>query len=565
MDTVKPLSIYYQNVRGLRTKSHDFLSNILNCDYDIICITESWLNDSFYSSEFFDNRFEVFRCDRDPLASGSARGGGVIVAVRRSLQPSEQSGWRAPPPADEVWVSVPLRARELHIGCTYIPHGNHHQHLLTSFYDRSCDIIHAHTNDVFLIIGDFNVTHAEWYYDDNTNSMNIKPTNELFTSLTSDFMNLSLLSQFSSELNINNRLLDLVFCNETCTVTSCLHPLVSEDSHHKSLDIEISLNKKETLKSNTFIKKMFYKSDFDNINLCLNSIDWDKTFSTLCAVESRVNYFYEILYDLINKYVPQRVVRDSYKYPPWYTRSLIKVSNEKRKYHGKWKTYGNHIDYIQFSYLRRRFRKMERDCYNTYNIISEDRIRYNPNFFWSYVKSKYNNSDIPEKMIFDSKIYTHGNDICTAFNTYFHSVFIPQTNNCHSNTTLPVHCDYAPIVDINSINLNDDIILKELKSVNIRKSAGYDNIHPILISRCATALLKPISYIFRASIESGIFPNIWKQALITPIPKNTQKHLITQYKIYTHGNDICTAFNTYFHSVFIPQTNNCHSNTTLPV
>lgn len=111
MNTTEPISIYYQNVRGLRTKSHEFLSSVLNCNYDIICITESWLNDSFYSCEFFDSRYEVFRCDRDPQASGSARGGGVLVAVRRELEPCSQPAWSAPPPADELWVSIPLRGR----------------------------------------------------------------------------------------------------------------------------------------------------------------------------------------------------------------------------------------------------------------------------------------------------------------------------------------------------------------------------------------------------------------------------------------------------------------------
>lgn len=63
------ISIYYQNVRGLRTKSHEFLSNILDCDYDVVCVTESWLNDGFYSSEYFDSRYDVFRCDRDSVST----------------------------------------------------------------------------------------------------------------------------------------------------------------------------------------------------------------------------------------------------------------------------------------------------------------------------------------------------------------------------------------------------------------------------------------------------------------------------------------------------------------
>ncbi|XP_047536566.1 uncharacterized protein LOC125070663 [Vanessa atalanta] len=63
---------------------------------------KSWLNDSFYNSEFFDNRYEVFRCDRDTVLSGCSRGGGVVVALRRELCPSAHPSWCAPAPADEL-------------------------------------------------------------------------------------------------------------------------------------------------------------------------------------------------------------------------------------------------------------------------------------------------------------------------------------------------------------------------------------------------------------------------------------------------------------------------------
>lgn len=43
------LSIYYQNVNGLRTKITEFYSNFIGTDYDLICLTETNLNDSFNS------------------------------------------------------------------------------------------------------------------------------------------------------------------------------------------------------------------------------------------------------------------------------------------------------------------------------------------------------------------------------------------------------------------------------------------------------------------------------------------------------------------------------------
>ncbi|XP_063901620.1 uncharacterized protein LOC135121244 [Zophobas morio] len=56
---------YYQNVRGLNTKLKDFsLSTITSLTYDIVALTETWLNDSVSDAELFDlSIYSVFRSD----------------------------------------------------------------------------------------------------------------------------------------------------------------------------------------------------------------------------------------------------------------------------------------------------------------------------------------------------------------------------------------------------------------------------------------------------------------------------------------------------------------------
>jgi hypothetical protein len=62
------ISIYYQNVRGLCTKTHEFYLSSLSStsNFDIIALTETWLNDSVSDGELLDlDRFNVFRKDRN--------------------------------------------------------------------------------------------------------------------------------------------------------------------------------------------------------------------------------------------------------------------------------------------------------------------------------------------------------------------------------------------------------------------------------------------------------------------------------------------------------------------
>lgn len=60
------IKIFYQNVRGLKTKTNIFFSNMLTCEYDIIILCESWLADDVLDSELFSDRYLVYRRDRDP-------------------------------------------------------------------------------------------------------------------------------------------------------------------------------------------------------------------------------------------------------------------------------------------------------------------------------------------------------------------------------------------------------------------------------------------------------------------------------------------------------------------
>jgi hypothetical protein len=79
------IQIFYQNVRGLRTKCTNFFESVCVSDFKIICVTETWLNDSFCNRNFFPDNYFIFRANRDFTDSKLTRGGGVLTAVHSSF------------------------------------------------------------------------------------------------------------------------------------------------------------------------------------------------------------------------------------------------------------------------------------------------------------------------------------------------------------------------------------------------------------------------------------------------------------------------------------------------
>lgn len=84
------LSVLYQNVRGLNTKITEFQQNvIINKEYDVIVITETWLQDNVRNSELFTDDYVVFRYNRNLNETAKKRAGGILVAVKNNLYVTE--------------------------------------------------------------------------------------------------------------------------------------------------------------------------------------------------------------------------------------------------------------------------------------------------------------------------------------------------------------------------------------------------------------------------------------------------------------------------------------------
>ncbi|KAH8323666.1 hypothetical protein KR067_002683, partial [Drosophila pandora] len=103
----KSLKVFFQNIFGMRTKSRMVLLNSSVCDFDVIVLVETWLNSIFSSSEFFEPKlFQVFRKDRDSSSTHCKRGGGVIIAIRRSMLATVVGLKVGDPILDQLAISI---------------------------------------------------------------------------------------------------------------------------------------------------------------------------------------------------------------------------------------------------------------------------------------------------------------------------------------------------------------------------------------------------------------------------------------------------------------------------
>ena len=71
---------------------------------------------------------------------------------------------------------------------------------------------------------------------------------------------------------------------------------------------------------------------------------------------------------------------------------------------------------------------------------------------------------------------------------------------------------------------------KELRKIKRNKATGLDDLPPTFLKDTARVIAKPVQYVINLSIQTGIVPDIWKSAKITPIFKSGAADLPGNYR-----------------------------------
>ena len=81
--------------------------------------------------------------------------------------------------------------------------------------------------------------------------------------------------------------------------------------------------------------------------------------------------------------------------------------------------------------------------------------------------------------------------------------FKPCTSVSH-NSTLPLVTSPVTNASLSFISVNDQDILNIIRSLNINKAHGYDDISIRLVKICDSSIVKPLSVIFK-NCRAGLF------------------------------------------------------------
>ena len=203
---------------------------------------------------------------------------------------------------------------------------------------------------------------------------------------------------------------------------------------------------------------------------------------------------------------------------PWYNDEIKCAKRMRRRAERKWRRTKLLTDFLAFKTAKNQ----------TTFLMNQAR----QSFYRQFISE---NSQDQRKLFCATKsLFRHDSDLAfpryndsTALSNDLGQFFVQKIIKIRSELDTAVTCEQVVLSDMPSVSLNSDHIFQEfslmseddtkrLITSSNKKSSSLDPIPTKLVIECLDVLLPVITKMINLSLESGIFPCIWKEADVQP-------------------------------------------------
>ncbi|MEW8546463.1 MAG: reverse transcriptase family protein, partial [Candidatus Thiodiazotropha sp.] len=503
------LSICHLNIQSIVPKL-DILQFEMQ-QFDVYIFTETWLTNTIDSDDVKVINFQKpFRCDRD------SRSGGVAIYVKDQIVCVRRTDLEVKD-LECVWLQVKTRGRNILICGLYRPPNASvsYWNLIHESFDRAKN---TSIKDIFLL-GDLN--------NDILNTVRSK-------HLT-DFMITYNLQQLIEEpthyTESSSSLIDIIIANSTQNVlaSEVCDPFIPDlIRYHLPVAVLLKFLKP---KQSSFKRKIwkYAEGNYDLYRQLLAQSDWEQilTGQPEYVTEQITTTILKAATDSIpNKYATIRPAD-----PPWMHNEIRKLIRQRKRLHKRAKRIDTVQIWRKFRKLRNKIVKEIRSSKVNYENRISNLLKTNTQdtrTWWKLSKQVLKldkKEDTIPSLYYNNNTYEDDADKAEIFNDYF----ISQSQLNDSGVTLP-DLILPPYQLLESITISPQDVLDILKSLDITKASGPDQINPQLLKEASHELCIPLSIFFSRLITLGKFPQAWKNGNLTPIHKKDARNLPKNYR-----------------------------------
>lgn len=463
-----------------------------NNEIDVAVLVETWLNPNICDAELSHNgRYTVHRRDR------TSRGGGVLILVKNIFAsarvnfPTNRS--------EVVAVDIVLPNRSMRVIGVYLsPSGSAEQ--LRKETENLCEDLEPVLNaiDTIALFGDFNCPKADWINLSTPGRDPNLPSRECL--LMNLICGAGMHQLVHSSTHRAGNILDLVFCNDDSVddLELCNGPFRSD---HRLIKIKL-VSESFPLKNSERLN--FEKTDYDEVILNLSTTSWETFFRTCLDLDDMYDKFVRYLWFLIEITTPLKCQESRGQISDY----IRKISVE--------------IDSTDNEAIRDRLRRDLAKAVKRQRILLESHIAKSSNSkdIFSYVKKRIVIKDNLSAIRRDDGTFaTNDDEKAELLAKHFAKTYPAVIENGIESSSI----NFAPTRHahhiVNDVSVNPEVLVKHLDNMELKLSTNPEGIPAYFYKKCGIEICKPLSLIFRRSLEEGMVPRLFQRAIVTPVHK----------------------------------------------
>ena len=475
---------------------------------DILAITETWLTQNILDSELTFEGYSLIRRDRNDAVK--QRGGGILLYIKNSLNAVEVTDYSRALFPEIIFCNITCKGESTLIGVCYRPPDSKLEN-----DEALYEILNSFHNKTFVLVGDLNFSTLNFSSRESLDS-----SHSFVECLDNNFI-----SQLVDRPSRGNNFLDLLLCSDENLIknVSVDEPFATSD--HQSIRFQIT--GATCSKEKMFPIYEYFKANYDQIREYAKTLGWGVLKDSSSVNDIWCKLKTDIL-SIKSKFISVR--RRPQSKAKWGTNFTKKLRRSKKN---AWMLYKNSGWDLRFldNYNRKLHRSIKgnKRAKRAYEQRLADNIKYNCKAFYSYVNSKSrSNKKIGPLRGGDGNVISSNKKAADYLNEYFCSVFT-QENLANIPNALAIfegnEGDF-----LSNISITKEELLCKLDKINVGKSLGPDDIHPKLLYELRHELLEPLTKLFNLTIATGIIPQDWRDANVSPIFKKGSRAQANNYR-----------------------------------
>lgn len=490
------------NLRSIKNKSPAVSDMIVSNNFDIFCMSETWLSPNSTPSElasFTPPNYVLFHKPR-PRQSG----GGVGIFVKQTLRCAVVD---TPDHSSFEVIAVSVNLLNSHINVISIYRTGPPSSFFQEF-PTFLETISAWASPS-VITGDFN-----FHLDDTTSYHTIK-----FNSLLQSF---NLKQHVNFPTHALEHTLDLL-------ITPHDHPTVKSVSSagfisdHCCISAKFDVAMPKPAPSPEPISYRRY-TDIDMPSLRHKLSSSLSAFDETLQPDSLYDRYHSTLSGLLDAHAPLRTFLPRHLPCCWITPAILQAKRAKRQLERIWRRNKSFLNRSRLCKQVNLYNRLISSAKSSYLKHSLDSASDNPKQLWSCINSVLHKS--PSSLLPDS---TSSQELANSFSDFF-TEKIQKIHNTfsdvdHPASDIPSHT--PPKLD-SFVPISPDLLAKTIK-LSPTKSSCLDPWPTFLVKDCIDLLCAPITSIVNSSLSHGSFPAVFKKAVVTPLlkkPKLDRNELI---------------------------------------